>query len=382
MASRDSITGSAVETLRREVRDGLYPPGRPMPSEHRLCERFGVSRMTVRVILARLERDGLIYRQQGRGTFAYPPTPVPVKPVALWLRDLGKAGSPYLTELMAGADAHLSSIGSHVSLTGAPLQTWSAAFCQSLAGVVVIPFNVEAEDSRQLRALGLPHVSVMECDVPGPVVGMDPRGAARALVEGLLALGHRRLALVSGHRQHTDRQKRLGIAEALAAAGLWLESLPDFETNYQPDVARAAAESVLQARPRPTAVVCFDDTLALQVVFTAQRLGVRVPEDVSVTGFNDSPFSALVTPAISTVRFPVREAGRSAARLVVEAGRNGGEVQSVQLGHEMVWRESSGPAPVRRRARTAEPQNRRTVEPQNHRTPNPRMSHGRLSHPG
>jgi len=338
-----------------------------MPSEHRLCERFGISRMTVRVILARLERDGLIYRQQGRGTFAYPPAAPAVKPVALWLRDLGKAGSPYLTELMAGADAYLSGIGGHVSLTGAPLQAWSAAFCQGLAGVIVIPFNVEPDDIRQLRAFGLPHVTVMESDVPGPVVGMDPRGAARAVVAGLLELGHRRLALISGHGQHTDRQKRLGIAEALAAAGREMAAVPDFETNYQPDAARVAAEAVLAQGPRPTAVICFDDTLALQFISAAQHLGVRVPEDISVTGFNDSPFSALVTPAISTVRFPVREAGRTAARLVVEANGDPRAIESVLLGHELVWRESTGPRPAKpRNRRTDEPTKRRSDQPTTH----------------
>ncbi|OGV62180.1 MAG: hypothetical protein A3K19_01325 [Lentisphaerae bacterium RIFOXYB12_FULL_65_16] len=353
MKSRDSITRSAVETLGGEVRAGKYAAGQPMPSENQLCARFGVSRMTVRVILARLERDGLIYRQQGKGTFAYPPSAA-VKPVAFWLKDLGKASSPYMSELIAGADAHLSGVGAHVSATGAPLSAWSAAFCQSMAGVIVIPLNVDAGDIRQLAAFGLPHVTLMESDVPGPVVGMDPRGAARAITRGLLDLGHRRFALITGHRQHTDRQKRLGIAEALAKARLRIEDVPDFETDYEPDAAREAAEALLRQFCRPTAVICFDDTLALQFISVAQRVGVRVPEDISVTGFNDSPFSALIAPPLSTVRFPVREAGRIAARLVAEASTAGAAIKSVYLEHELVWRQSTGPAtsasPVRHRA--------------------------------
>jgi DNA-binding LacI/PurR family transcriptional regulator len=341
--SRDSITRSAVETLGGEVRAGKYAAGTPMPSENRLCARFGVSRMTVRVILARLERDGLIYRQQGRGTFAYPPAAA-VKPVAFWLKDLGKVSSPYMSELIAGADSHLSGIGAHLSVTGAPLSAWSAAFCQSLAGVIVIPLNVDAGDVRRLAAFGLPHVTLMESDVPGPVVGMDPRGAARALTRGLLDLGHRRFALISGHRQHTDRQKRLGIAEALSKAKLRIENIPDLETDYEPDAARAAAEDLLRQPCHLTAVICFDDTLALQFISVAQRLGVRVPEDISVTGFNNSPFSALVSPPITTVRFPAREAGRIAARLVAEASTSGVAIKSVFLDHELIWRDSTGPA--------------------------------------
>ncbi len=344
MARRDSITSRAVQALSQEIREGRYAVGESLPSERCLGERYGVSRMTVRVILGRLEGDGLIYRQQGRGTFVVPQARA--KPVALWLRDLEKASSPYIVDLMAGADQHLAGLGSHLCLTGAPVQSWPAAFCRDMSGVIVIPFNVDSDDIACLERLGLPHVTVMESDLPGPAVCLDPRGAARAMVRRLLDLGHRRLALVSGHHQHNDRQKRLGIAEALSGYGLRLESIPDFETNYNPEAAQRAAVSALGCRPRPTAVICFDDTLALQVISVAQRLGLRVPEDVSVSGFNDAPFSALVTPAISTVRFPVRLAGQAAARLILEASRSGRSVESLRLAHELIWRQSTATPPA------------------------------------
>ncbi len=346
MAGRINQTQSAVQTLAAEIRDGRYPDDRPMPSERQLGERFGVSRMTVRVILARLERQGLVSRQQGRGTYAHRPAAEPALPVAFWLQDLGKASTPFMTDLIAGAEAFLVARGAHLSVTSAPLSAWSPALRQNVAGVIVVPFNVAACELAQLRVHNVPYITVQESDLPGPVVGLDPRGAARAVAEHLLALGHRRFGLISGHHQHVDQQKRLGLAEGLAAAGLALADLPDYETNYAPDLARAAAEALLQRQPLPTAVICFDDTLALQVLSVAQQVGLRVPDDLSVTGFNDSPFSALVSPPLSTVRFPVREAGATAARLLYEARRTGGEVESAWLAHELVWRESTGPAPA------------------------------------
>jgi len=344
VSQRESVTQNAVQQLAGEIRAGQYPDGQPMPSESQLAARFGVSRMTVRVVLARLERDGLVYRQQGKGTFARRPLTEPALPVALWLKELGKAGSPYMSDLIAGADTYLSGVGAHVSVTGAPVGAWSATFCQGLAGVIVVPFNVEASDLAQLRAMGLRYVTVQESDLPGPVVGMGPLGAARAVTEGLLALGHRRFGLVSGHQQHVDRQKRYGIGEALAAAGLSLAEVPDLETGYDPDRGRTAAQALLCRQPRPTAIIAFDDTLALQVLSVAQQSGLRVPDDLSVTGFNDSPFSALITPPLSTVRFPVRAAGAAAAVLIHQAHARGTDVGSVYLEHELCWRGSTGRA--------------------------------------
>lgn len=343
MIAKPSLTQSAVLALAEEIREGRYPEGRPMPSESQLATRFGVSRTTVRVILSRLEREGLIYRQQGRGTFARPGGPSAAKPVAFWLKDLGRAGSPYMSELIAGADQYLSSIGSHVSVTSVPLTSWPAAFCQSLAGVIMVPFGVEASDLDLLRAYGLAWVTIQESDLPGPLVGMDTRGAARAITEGLLALGHRSFGLVSGHTEHSDRQKRLGIADALAAAGLALEDMPDLQTGYAVVRGREAAERLLTYIPRPTAIICFDDTLALQVLAVAQQHGLKVPEQLSITGFNDSPFSALVSPPLSTVRFPVHEAGAVAARMLYQADHEAKVVTSVFLHHELIWRSSTGP---------------------------------------
>ena len=345
MPRKETRTQLAAESLAKEILEGRHRGGGPLPSEHQLCARFGLSRMSVRIILERLEQRRLIYKHQGKGTFVSPSRPAPAKVVVLLLRDLSKAASPYLMDLARGADSFLSSRGAHLHLVGTAPDTWSAEFRASLAGVIVIPNHVAQSDIVCLRGLRLPHMIVMDSDLSGPTVTMEVEAAARAIAAGLLAQGHRRLALISGHREHSDRLKRQGIQSALAEVGLSLSDLPDHETDYRPEAGQAAACAILDDRSRPTAVICFDDTMALQMISTAQRRGIRIPQQLSVTGFNDAAFSVLVTPTISTVRFPVAEAGAAAAAAILDAAETGALPKDIVLGHEVLWRDSTGRAP-------------------------------------
>ena len=107
---------------------------------------------------------------------------------------------------------------------------------------------------------------------------------------------------------------------------------------------QAAVLDLLSHFPRPTAVIAFDDSLALQTISVLQHAGLSVPRDVSVAGFNDSPFSAMTRPAITTVRFPLFEAGRRAASALVAAAIKNKPARNIILKHAVIWRESTGPA--------------------------------------
>jgi GntR family transcriptional regulator of arabinose operon len=341
---KKTATQAAVEVLSEDISNGRYLSYMPFPTELSLCERFGLSRMTIRLVLSRLEQKGLIYRQQGRGTFVYPLDKIQVKPIVLLLREFQKAGGPYITEIVSGANAYLNSVGSHILIKSNSPCEWSQKFIQSISGVIVIPVAVYREDVEAISSADLPYIVMMESDLPGPTVRMSPREAANKLTEGLIKLGHRDFALVSGHDRHTDQQKRIGIEQALTEAGINFEDVPDYKTNYDSHLAEASADQMMHLAKRPTAVIAFDDSLAVIVMSAASRAGFSIPQDISIVGFNDASFSALINPPLSTVRFPILQAGNMAAKNICENYIRVHIPEDIQLGYEIVWRSSTGPA--------------------------------------
>jgi LacI family transcriptional regulator len=173
----------------------------------------------------------------------------------------------------------------------------------------------------------------------------DNRGGGRLLTAHLLELGHRRIGYVAGPAERTTTRHRLeGHHQALAAAGaddgeahrrLTVHGPYDRRTGYE------AARELLAHEPALTAIVAANDTVALGVCAALREAGLRIPEDVSVAGFDDLPFSADAVPALTTVRLPLHEAGARAGRLALgtEEPPAGGVAE---VAAELVVRASTG----------------------------------------
>jgi DNA-binding LacI/PurR family transcriptional regulator len=194
-------------------------------------------------------------------------------------------------------------------------------------------------------------------------VGLDDRGGARAVAEHLVGLGHRRLAvivptLVFDGREgrvderrlrkasyYNDRERLAGVREALEAAAIsWDEVLIEERANRQ-DAGAAAARSLLAETPRPTALIAMSDQLALGAIRGARELGLEVPTDLSVAGFDDIPEAAQSQPPLTTVRQPLVDKGLLAGDRLFEL-LAGSEPPDAVLPVQLVARGSTGPAPV------------------------------------
>ncbi|MEU9579905.1 LacI family DNA-binding transcriptional regulator [Streptomyces chilikensis] len=173
----------------------------------------------------------------------------------------------------------------------------------------------------------------------------DNRGGARALTAHLLELGHRRIGYVAGPAERiTTRHRMEGHRAALAAAGaddarahrrLTVHGPYDRRSGYE------AARELLRRDPDLTAVVAANDTVALGVCAALREAGLRIPEDVSVAGFDDLPFSADAVPALTTVRLPLHEAGARAGRLALGT-EEPPEGRVAEVAAELVVRASTG----------------------------------------
>ncbi len=211
-----------------------------------------------------------------------------------------------------------------------------------------------------LTRRGLPLVYVDQTPVPGvPSVNVADRDGARAAAEHLIGLGHRRIGLLmSGlHGPHglvgtapaatygyASRQRLAGWLDALQPAGADLVAVRVRDAGYEE--VDAGARLMLDRPDRPTAVLCFSDAMALGVVGAARELGLSVPEDLSVAGFDDSPAARQFRPALTTVRQDVVLKGRAAASSLIAAIRavaNGRPVpdEHIVLATELVIRGST-----------------------------------------
>ncbi|MDC0659341.1 LacI family DNA-binding transcriptional regulator [Leisingera sp. SS27] len=187
-----------------------------------------------------------------------------------------------------------------------------------------------------------------EPDATKPSVGFNNSEAMCELARRVLAAGHRRIALISGITKGNDRaQARVaGIQQALLAEGLAIKKFPLIETPYEIDKGAEAFARLMALDPRPTVVMCGNDVLAAGALREAQRLNISVPEQVSVTGFDDIELAGIVHPALTTVHVPHREMGRKAARELVAMVEGRSLGKSVCINTHVVTRHSLAPPPA------------------------------------
>lgn len=185
-----------------------------------------------------------------------------------------------------------------------------------------------------------------------PSVHIDNARAAAEAMDHLCALGHRHIGIVTGPMSGPLSRDRLRGATARPAPARPRQELVVVNGDFSIESGIAAAEQLLAAQTPPTAIFCFNDEMAIGVVYVARQRGFRVPQDLSVVGFDDIRFSQYVDPPLTTIRQPMRELGEGTVRLLLDiiAGTVKDAV-SVTLPHALIVRAST--AAPRTRARSA-----------------------------
>ena len=257
---------------------------------------------------------------------------------------------PFSTELLKGvSDAiHgtgyelLAFSGGHRDITIG----WERRSLSRLGGtlvdgaIIVTPTVLDAGSSIPVVAID-PHTGPSDV----PTVDADNLAGAVLATEHLLDLGHRRIAHLSGRTDlESSRLREQGYRTAMAAAGVEVDEALVRSGGYRPETATDPVRELLTLPDRPTAIFAANDLTAIRTIEVATELGLRVPEDLSVVGFDNVPESALCTPALTTISQPLREMGTAALDLLVRI-LQGREVESthVRLPTAMVERGSCKP---------------------------------------
>ena len=207
------------------------------------------------------------------------------------------------------------------------------------------------ESNQALRALerqGYPFV-VLDPRHPvregTPVVSAAHWAGAKAATEHLLELGHERIGVITGPHGWVASVHRLdGYQAALAGAGVLVDQDLIAKGNFTGESGYAGAARLLDARKRPTAIFAFNDEMAVGAMQAAAERGLRIPDDLSIVGFDDVEKAAIVEPALTTVRQPLAEMGRMAVSLLMRLlERHPVEAMRVELATKLVERGSTAP---------------------------------------
>ncbi|MEM1054738.1 MAG: LacI family DNA-binding transcriptional regulator [Bacteroidota bacterium] len=211
-------------------------------------------------------------------------------------------------------------------------------------GLIVMSTEFPAETVRAWLPADLPLVFA-NTEVHDPeitAVNADNRGGAFRMTEHLVERGHRQIAFLKGPDGTYDAEERLtGFREGLAAHGL--EPVLELPCDFTLECGEDTVPAILAADPRPTAVFAANDDSAFGLLTGLREAGLRVPEDIAIAGVDDSKFSQLAIPSLTTVRMPMRQMGRTAIeRLLAEIdGTNGGSHGLTVLPTELVLRQST-----------------------------------------
>ena len=198
------------------------------------------------------------------------------------------------------------------------------------------------------RGIAFVNTIVFDPSSPYPNIGFDNRAMARKMAEHLLDLGHTVFGMVSGPRQANDRARARveGVVQALAERGLELPSERVVERPYRVADGRSGLRELMKCDPRPTAVVCGNDTLAFGAMLEAQAMGFDVPGDVSIAGFDDVDWASQLPPGLTTIALPAPEVGRMAADYLIDTLSGKQLPHATEVPTRLVRRGSTGPAPT------------------------------------
>ncbi len=261
---------------------------------------------------------------------------------------------PFSAELIKGAAAAAEGSGYELlAHSGGDTHGWERRSLARLGGtliagaVIVTPTVLDARTVVPVVAVD-PHYGPNRL----PTIDADSFTGAEQATDHLISLGHTRIAFLGGRSELDSAHLReAGFRNAMAEAGIPVDPALVRETRYVPDRASAVARELLSLEDRPTAIFAANDVTAIRAVEVAHEFGLRVPEDLSVVGFDDVPDAALASPALTTVRQPMQAMGAAAMTMLLDLINGVEREHHVRMSTELVVRgTSAAPPTVLRRA--------------------------------
>ncbi|AZW33256.1 periplasmic-binding protein-like domain protein [Bordetella bronchiseptica GA96-01] len=319
------------------------PPGRPSIIE--IARKAGVSPATVSRAFnqpALLKPDTLAHIEAVAQRSGFRPNRVGRSLRAGRSRTIGlllpTLTNPVFADCFEGAEQYARRAGYSVMMATTNYQpaieadAVQALIDHQIDGLILTVGNPARNATLQaLEQAQVPHVLAYNESGSHPFVSVDNRAAARDMVQRLADLGHRRIALVTGPLAASDRARRRLEGARAAARTLGLEPVAHLAMPTHTASNLSTLQQAMQAAHAPTALFCSNDLLATAVIAHLVELGLRVPRDISVCGFDGVAIGALMVPTLCTVAQPSRDIGAAACARLLAHMEQGVPIESARL---------------------------------------------------
>ncbi|MFD0671258.1 GntR family transcriptional regulator [Cohnella sp. GCM10027633] len=324
------------------ITGGRFRPGDKLPSENELAEQFGLSRQTVRQSIGSLVQEGWLAREQGKGTFV---SKLPAERRGnADNRTIGIV-TTYISDyifpsIVRGVEATLKERGYRLLLSSTDnrkdreRESLESMLSHGVCGLIVEPTksaegNPNFDNYLALEDHGIPLVMINERypDLACPSVLLDDEAGGFAAAEHLLSLGHGRIAgfFKTDDLQGVRRMK--GFIRAHREHGLPIDNglLVRYATEDKDSRPREALRELLRGSEPPTSIVCYNDQLAVGLLDLIRELELRVPEDLSIVGYDDSFLATASEIKLTTIEHPKSALGELAATMLIHRLETGSD---------------------------------------------------------
>ena len=325
---------SVKKLILKGIRDGTYPPGAKIPTEDEIMRILGFSRSPVRHAISLLEQEGFVYKIHGSGSFViqtFEEDPIDI--YALLYPDSRGIEKDFIHGMRRAVN-HSKIRDLHLILkkpgrsTAETIDILQSIPSDRKVGVIIVPFvDRDRANNRllaaNLRKLEKNNITVVQLDrcVPGyegNCVTSDHRSGAYEMTRHLIEHGHRNIAVILEHPEHSSIKLRLqAVKECLAAEKIHLPDTNLLDIPVQ-DIRRKSNRILgLVRKDQVTAVFCFECEIALEIHRLFQTHNIRIPEDVSLCSFDDHCYTGQQQGFLTAVMQPLEELGYFAVDLIL-----------------------------------------------------------------
>ncbi|WP_462409483.1 substrate-binding domain-containing protein [Neobacillus sp. Marseille-QA0830] len=359
------------EKIKDWIFSGEIKPGDKIYSENEMMKMFNVSRHTIRQAIGDLVHEGWLYREQGAGTFCSTRLTKESSPVPSFEQKTGKnigVITTYISDyifpsIIRGIESYLTEKGYTLSLACTNNDTDKEKQClqmmlnRNIDGLIVEPtkssnFNPNIQYYLELEQNNIPYLMINQFYsqlMPPHIVINDENGGYMA-TEHLIKLGHEKILglFKTDDLQGVNRMK--GFIRAFREHGVTVppDSLFTYNTEERYVQLIQRLKGVINNSSRPTAIVCYNDELAIHVLELLRNLGLSVPDDISIVGYDDSFLAEATDTKLTTVAHPKMQMGMDAAKWIISAVENTGNIpQSVVYEPELIIRGSTAPVIIK-----------------------------------
>lgn len=313
------------------IEDNKVSAGDQLPSEHEIASIFNVSRHTVRQALNYLVQEGWIYKERGKGSFYSQKRPNETKKnVAVLTTYISDYIFP---KIISGIEKELRKKGYNLLLFNSNNDIENEKVCfeniinQDIAGLIVEPAqstinNLHHESIKRLEKSNIKYIAInANCDEENSAyIIVDDEQGGYKLTNYLLELGHRNIAAIFKADDLQGEKRRKGYVKALKEYELSFDKniVGEYITDNEEMYIDQFTKKILSLKNRPTAIVCYNDKVALRVIDNCRRENISIPKDLSIVSFDDSSLAVSSDVKLTTIKHPKEDMGIRAAKCIID----------------------------------------------------------------